>query len=217
MSSIDTEREPVLISTGKVTLPGLLDLPTRAGALIIIANGLGRLQRPIAESFASSFNDAGFATLLFNVLTPDELQFDSRTAHFSADSQFQSERLLDVVEWVHHNPSTNGLGIVGAAFGAAARGLLRAAGSNPAAFRALMIDGGVRRGDVPPDLIVPTLLLVDDDPIPLKSARGVLDALHGEKRMEIVPAAVISGPIDPFFSDLSARIGVMWLRKLLRG
>ncbi len=216
MSTIETEREPVLISTGKVTLIGLLDLPANANAVVLIANGLGRMRRPIAESFAGSFNEAGFAALLFNVLTPDELQFDSRTAHFSSDSKFQSERLLDVVEWVHDNPSTNGFAIVGAASGAAARGLLRAAGSDAPPFRALILDGGARPGDVPAGLTTPTLLVVDDDPIQLKSARGVIDALQGEKRLEIVPAAITSGSVDPFFSDLSARIGVEWLRNVLR-
>lgn len=217
MSTVEVDREPVLIATGKVTLTGLLDLPLDANHVVAIANGLGRMRRPIAESFAMAFNNAGFATLMFNMLTPDELQFDSRTLHFSSDSEFQSERFLDVIHWINENPSTNGFGVAGVATGGAARGLLRAAGTARSSFCALIIDGGAHAADVPAGLSTPTLLIADDDPIKLKSARGVLDALHGEKLLEIIPEATISGPGEPFFSDPSARVAVDWLRSMVHG
>lgn len=216
MNTVEIDREPVLISTGKVTLIGLLDLPPSPTAAVIVANGLGRLRRPIAESYAFTFNNEGFATLLFNLLTPDELQFDSRTAHFSSSSEFQSERLLDAVHWVYENPSTSRLPLAAVAAGPAARGLLRAAGTSTSPFRALIIDGGVRPGDVPTGLTVPTLLLAADDPIQLKGARGVVGALAGRTRMEILPPASPSDQRDPFFGDASAQMSVRWLRDVLR-
>ncbi|HKB78745.1 MAG TPA: hypothetical protein VKH35_03415 [Thermoanaerobaculia bacterium] len=212
MSAI-IERDPVLISTGTATLAGLLTLPPDASNVILIANGIGRMQRPTGTGFAGAFHDAEMATLLFDMLTPDELQFDSRTGHFSNDSLFQAGRILDVVEWIRDTPPIEEFRIVAAASGPAARGLLRAAASDPGAFQALILDGGTRARDVPSGITVPAMLLVEDDPIQLKAARGVIDALAGEKRLEIVPASVQA---EPFFGELSARIAVAWLGNVLR-
>ncbi len=208
MTTLEIEHEPVLISAGTTTLTGLLDVPAGAKAAVIIANGLGRMKNPIAEPFASQLSEAGFATLQFDVLTPDEAQFDSRTNHFSGDTEFQSDRIRDVVEWIRENPSTHRCAIVGVAAGAAARGMLHAAGVSPNTFQALVIDGGVRPSDVPAGVTVPTLVLVDDQ---LRRAQRVTEALAGPARLQIISSADVAGAVDPFFSDTAGPLVTRWL------
>jgi putative phosphoribosyl transferase len=207
----ETQHDSVLISTGKTILAGILDVPPHATAVVILANGLGQLKHPAAEAFAARLHEAGLASVTTDLLTPDELQFDSRTGHFTNDADFQSERILDVVDWIRENPSTHDLPIAAAGSGAAARGILRAAARNSHDFEALIVDGVIRPIDVPSGLTAPTMLLVEDDAVEIRRAQNVMQTFAGPTQIRVISSADAARSISPFFSDAAGHLTSKWV------
>lgn len=100
-------------------MQGDLVRPERAQAVILFAHGSGssrfsRRNRHVAEEL----NRAGFATLLFDLLTPEEDQFVENRF----DIPLLAERLVAATEWVRCKAEVDGLpvGYFGASTGAAA-------------------------------------------------------------------------------------------------
>jgi len=61
------------IPAGEVTLTGDLEIPENAQGLVLFAHGSGSSRRsPRNQAVAEILRDAGMATLLFDLLTPDE-------------------------------------------------------------------------------------------------------------------------------------------------
>ncbi|NDD90638.1 phosphoribosyltransferase, partial [bacterium] len=109
----------VLIRSGSLTLPGLLEIPQNASGLILFAHGSGSGRySPRNREVADALNRAGFATLLFDLLTEKESQ--DRALVF--DIPLLSRRLSLATRWVEHERKTSSLplGYFGASTGAAA-------------------------------------------------------------------------------------------------
>ncbi len=67
--------EDVRIAADDVTLPGILEIPEGAAGLVIFAHGTGSSRlSPRNQYVADVLNKAGIATLLFDLLTPEEDQ-----------------------------------------------------------------------------------------------------------------------------------------------
>ncbi len=171
-------------------LPGDLTLPADAVGLVLFAHGSGSSRLSSRNRYvAGVLNDAGLATLLFDLLTPDE---DSdRAARF--DIALLAERLLGAADWCRgqHEPARLPLGLFGASTGAAAA-LIAAARLGPD-VRAVVSRGG--RPDLAPAedierVLAPTLLIVGelDHEVLLLNRRAAksLRATHSE---QIVPGA----------------------------
>ncbi len=185
--------ETVRIPTAHGDLIGDLDLPARPLGLVLFAHGSGsgRLS-PRNQWVASALRDAGLATLLFDLLTPEEEQIDVRTGELRFDIPLLGARLTDATRFVQARPRTSELplGYFGASTGAAAA--LSAA--SHCAVAAVVSRGG--RPDLAPQalgsVLAATLLIVGgaDDPVVLEVNRWALDRLaRAEKRLEIVPGA----------------------------
>jgi putative phosphoribosyl transferase len=89
------------VTIGQFGLAGILHVPANADALVVFAHGSGssRLsQRNMAV--ADALNSQGIATLLFDLLTPDEEQ--KRANVF--DIPLLAGRLIDVVCWIDRQP-----------------------------------------------------------------------------------------------------------------
>jgi len=209
-TEVATRPEPVLITSGKITLIGQLAFPPQAHSVVILLNG----KYPIAEPFALRLNEANLATLTVDLLTPDEAQTDSRTGHYSNDSDLQSRRIRDILLWAGEHAMTFDLPIAIAATGPAARGVLRAASADPGAIQALVLDG-VRASDVPPGLKIPVLLLMTDDPVDMRRAQTVAEALSGPAKLRLLPSATAHA-VSPFFSDAAGQIAAPWLSETLQ-
>jgi putative phosphoribosyl transferase len=211
----DSGDEPVVIWTGKVMLDGILKASDRAVAAVLVANGIGhRKGHPCGERFAFELNRAGFATLLFDLLTADEEQFDSRTGHFRQDAQFQAERLRDVVEWMRRGGSRE-IPIVVAGMGHVAPGLARLAAEHGDLVQAVIL--GADRAvplSVAGQISVPTLVMTsDDDPLTRHHAETIVSALRGPKQLAIAEVNRI-GDV-PFFSAAAGRLAARWLEEAL--
>src|SRR5437867_1178627 len=110
---------------------------------------------------ANRLNEAGFGTLLIDLLTREEEAVDARTAHLRFDIGLLAERLLVAGDAVGAEPSARDLplGYFGASTGAAAA--LVAAAERPERVRAIVSRGGRPdlAGEALPSVQAPTLLI----------------------------------------------------------
>ena len=174
---------------GEVDLAGRLSIPAGVSGVVLFAHGSGSSRHsPRNRYVASRLNDAGFATLLLDLLTPRE-ELD-RSNVFDID--LLARRLGAAAEWLERRPDTAGLpvGLFGASTGAGAA-LVAAAELGPNIF-AVVSRGGRPdlAGDELPRVQAPTLLIVGgDDPVVLDLNRQALARLTCEARLSVVPGA----------------------------
>lgn len=179
----------VTVDAGEVSLPGDLNLPARTSGLVIFAHGSGSSRKsPRNRQVASLLNEAGFATLLFDLLTPTE-ENDRRNVF---DIQLLGRRLGAAVRWVRQQDQLAGLhiGLFGASTGAAAA--LVAAAELGREVRAVVSRGG--RPDLAMERLsqvtAPTLLIVGgrDEPV-IGMNEEAAEELRVEHELVIVPGA----------------------------
>lgn len=133
----------VQVASGPVNLEGNLRIPEAAPGVVLFAHGSGSSRHsPRNRYVAEVLNQAGFATLLIDLLTADEEAEDRRTGHLRFNINFLAERLIDATEWLAQDPVTHNLrsGYFGASTGAGAA--LVAAAQRPEAVGAVVSRGG---------------------------------------------------------------------------
>jgi dienelactone hydrolase len=172
---------------------GDLVVPAGAAGIVVFAHGSGSSRLSSRNRLvASALHRTGFATFLFDLLTPSEERRDDITAELRFDIPFLAERLRQVMRWVREQPDLAGhpLGLFGASTGAAAA--LVAAAGDPA-VGAIVSRGG--RPDLARDALgrvtAPTLLIVGslDTPV-IDMNRWAFDRLAArDKELTIVPGA----------------------------
>ena len=187
------QERPVRISAGSVTLDGDLALPKDAQGAVLFAHGSGSSRFSRRNRYvAGVLQNAGLATLLMDLLTPDEERIDAATAHLRFDIGLLAQRLVHATDWLAQQEDTKRLpaGYFGASTGGGAA--LVAAAERPGAVNAVVSRGGR------PDLAGPvldrvqasTLLIVGGRDIPvIEMNRTALARLRCDARLEIVPGA----------------------------
>jgi putative phosphoribosyl transferase len=181
--------EVVEVRAGPLGLGGQLTVPDRATGIVVFAHGSGSSRHsPRNRYVAGVLNQAGLATLLFDLLTAAEEH--DRTNVFDID--LLACRLVDVTGWLATRPEVSGLpvGYFGASTGAAAA--LWAA-AEPANEIAAVVSRGGRPDLASPRLAAvaaPTLLIVGGrDDVVLDLNRQAYARLRCERRLEVVPGA----------------------------
>ncbi len=109
----------VTIPVGAVELAGQLAIPAAPRGVVVFAHGSGSSRHsPRNRYVAQVLQDEGLATLLFDLLTPEE-EIDR---HNVFDVELLGRRLAVVTEWLGEQPTTGRLptGYFGASTGAAA-------------------------------------------------------------------------------------------------
>jgi pimeloyl-ACP methyl ester carboxylesterase len=143
---------------------------------------------------AQTLQDAGLATLLFDLLTVSEETIDLRTRHLRFDIDLLAKRTAGVLEWLDLQPFAYELkrGLFGASTGAAAA--LIAAGELPDKVDAIVSRGG--RPDLAEEALArvqtPTLLIVGgEDQAVVELNQQALTEMQPEidKKLVIVPGA----------------------------
>ena len=185
----ETSTREVLVDIDGATLAGDLMLPAGARGLVIFAHGSGSSRlSPRNRAVAATLNDAGLATLLFDLLTGREGQ--RRELVF--DIPLLARRLEQVTIWALDEPATRDLpiGYFGASTGAAAA--LHAAAAVGGVVRAVVSRGG--RPDLAADRLpyvtAPTLLLVGShDTEVLALNRRAAEMLRCRHRLTVVEGA----------------------------
>jgi len=157
-----TGPQPVVIPA-EVPLRGDLAIPSGASSVVAFAHGSGSSRfSPRNRLVAERLRQHRHATLLLDLLTPEEEQVDEMTRHLRFDIGLLAERLVATVDWLQANHATRRLsiGLFGASTGAAAA--LVAAARRPGPVRAVVSRGG--RPDLAldalPEVRAPSLFLV---------------------------------------------------------
>jgi putative phosphoribosyl transferase len=181
------------IPAAGVALEADLVVPQPARGLVPFAHGSGSSRHSSRNRHvAGELQAAGLATVLADLLTPEEEQVDLRTGALRFDIDLLAGRVTALTDWLVEQERLAGLGVglFGASTGAAAA--LVAAATRPAAVQAVVSRGG--RPDLAGGLLrrvrQPTLLIVGGrDRTVLELNRGAMEQLGGETRLEIVAGA----------------------------
>jgi putative phosphoribosyl transferase len=171
------------------TLAGDLVVPVDATALVVFAHGSGSSRHsPRNRHVAARLNRSGLATLLLDLLSPEE-ELDRRNVF---DIPLLARRLLAATAWAKEQPELGSLpiGYFGASTGAGAA--LWAAADAGDRVGAVVSRGGR------PDLAAPrladvrasVLLIVGSrDPVVVDLNRQAMEQMHGDAQLAIVPGA----------------------------
>jgi dienelactone hydrolase len=184
---------PIHIPAGESLLDGDLSVPESAGGVVLFAHGSGSSRHsPRNQYVAKALQRAGLATLLMDLLTPQEETLDARTTALRFDVDLLARRLIVATWWLLDQPQTEKLpiGYFGASTGAAAA--LLAAAAIPEVVAAIVSRGGRPdlAGEVLHRVAAPTLLVVGKrDTAVLELNRKALAELRVRKQLEIVPGA----------------------------
>jgi dienelactone hydrolase len=181
------------ISADSVALEGNLSLPENATALVLFAHGSGSSRHSPRNQFvARTLSNAGLATLLFDLLTPEEESIDARTAELRFNIGLLAERLVHATKWAKQQEQTRDLriGYFGSSTGGAAA--LVAAAAVPQDVGAVVSRGGRPdlAGEALPKVQAPTLLIVGgNDDVVIELNEQARDRMRCEVKLEIVPGA----------------------------
>jgi dienelactone hydrolase len=183
----------VWVRAGSITLEGNVTMPHQAEGVVLFAHGSGSGRHsPRNRAVARELQNAGLATLLIDLLTPEEELVDLRTRQLRFDIGLLAERLVAATDWLHDQEETRDLaiGYFGASTGAGAA--LVAAAERPDEVAAIVSRGG--RPDLAGEALsrvkAPTLLIVGGADMPVIGMNEeAMAQLRAPTRLAIVPGA----------------------------
>ncbi len=205
----------VLIPAGARRLTGIFAIPRSAEAIVVFAQGSSTHLNMRQPAFAEELQQAGMATLLFDMLTEQEDR--NYETHF--DIELLTARLLAATAWLRAQEQTQEfpLAYMGAGTGAAAA--LSAAAQLPEEVRAVVIRGGrpelaLEKAE---EVRAATLLLVGgQDSETLIAHRQTYDHLANAKERELVVIENTSSLFqEPEAMDRASAVVRDWLEEHL--
>ena len=234
------EKEPTAILEGNLTLPHNSNRNTTKGGIVIFAHGSGSSRHSPRNQFVSqALNNDGLATLLVDLLTPEEEETDIRTQKIQCkvpglvlnkfNIKLLSRRLVAIIDWVISSlpttpPTIKGvenhnnfiIGIFGASTGAAAA--LIAAAQRPDIVAAIVSRSGR------PDLAdlqsqqkvkTPTLFIVggnDDKRVIDLNNKALSQLVNAQKKKIITVRGATHLFEEPGTLEEVARLASGWFR-----
>jgi dienelactone hydrolase len=190
---VETRTTPVWVPIDDRSLSGDLCVPSGARGLVLFAHGSGSSrQSPRNRFVARTLEDRDQATLLMDLLTPEEEALDDRTAQHRFDIPMLAKRLVTIVDWLRTRADTAALpiGLFGASTGGGAA--LIAAADRPRDIAAVVSRGGRPdlAGAALSRVAAPTLLVVGGRDAPVIAMnRDAMRRITAEVGLEIVPGA----------------------------
>lgn len=208
----------ITIPSAHAELNGILYLPKECKALVLFAHGSGSSRLSSRNQYvAHVLNKANLATLLFDLLTPEEDFIDNFTREFRFNIDFLASRLIDATHWCTKPLSAHhlNLGYFGASTGGGAA--IVAAAQEAKLIKAIVSRGG--RPDLAakhlPQLKAPTLLIVGgNDEVVIGMNETAMAQMHAIKKLEIVPGASHLFE-EPGALDIVANLAKAWFIKYL--
>ena len=183
-------KKEVQVPANTVKLGGILTLAPQARGIVLFAHGSGSSHKsPRNQQISQCLVDAGFGTLLFDLLTLDEEKEDMMTRELRFNIPFLSYRLSLATEWAQEQFKMN-IGYFGASTGAAAA--IMSASELGSKISAVVSRGG--RPDLAGEslarITVPTLLIVGGaDYGVIELNKSAYEMMSCVKKLEIVPNA----------------------------
>ncbi len=211
---------PVQVPVGEARLHGDLGIPPQAHGIVLFAHGSGSSRHsPRNQYVARALERRDLATLLIDLLTPEEESVDDRTAQHRFDIPMLAGRLVTIVDWLRRRKETASLpiGLFGASTGGGAA--LMAAADRPHEIAAVVSRGG--RPDLAglslAKVTTPTLLIVGglDTPV-IQMNRDAMKQMRGEVILEIVPGATHLFE-EPGTLERVAELAGNWFARCLHG
>jgi putative phosphoribosyl transferase len=181
------------VPAGRAMLDGNLTLVDQKKALVLFAHGSGSSRySPRNQFVARTLNEAGLATLLFDLLTPEEESVDIYTREHRFDIGLLVERLVYATKWAKQQKQTKDfhIGYFGSSTGGGAA--LVAAAELPDDIGAVVSRGGRPdlAGDALPKVNASTLLIVGgEDQVVIELNEQARVLMKCECKIEIVPGA----------------------------
>jgi dienelactone hydrolase len=184
----------VRIPSAGIALDGDLAVPAEeARGVVLFAHGSGSGRHsPRNRRVAGALQEIGWATLLLDLLTPEEEQIDLRTRELRFDISRLAARLTAAADWLAEQRATAELplAVFGASTGAAAA--LITAADRPERVRLVISRGG--RPDLAGDALhrvrAPTLLIVGGrDSQVRKLNESAAAVMRAPVTIELVPGA----------------------------
>jgi putative phosphoribosyl transferase len=210
----------VRVGAGGVILEGGLAVPDGARGVVLFAHGSGSSRHSPRNRFvAGALREGGLATLLLDLLTPEEEAVDARTRQLRFDIALLADRLVGAIDWLAQQPAVRGLpvGLFGASTGGGAA--LVAAAEHPDAVGAVVSRGGRPdlAGDALPMVRAPSLLIVGgDDEAVIGLNRRAMARMSAPVTLEIVPGATHLFE-EPGTLELVAQLATGWFAEHLSG
>jgi dienelactone hydrolase len=210
----------VSLELGRARLEGDLALGPGSRGVVLFAHGSGSSRHsPRNRYVARVLHDAGFGTLLMDLLTAEEERRDAFTAHLRFDIGLLASRLVAATDWLLEQGDSERLplGYFGASTGAAAA--LVAAAERPRSVGAVVSRGG--RPDLAGPALArvraPTLLVVGGaDTVVVGLNQEALDRLRVEKDLQVVAGATHLFE-EPGALEEVARLASLWFERHLGG
>ncbi len=215
-TTMSATHERLVEAGAGVLVPGDLTIPQNPRGIVAFAHGSGSSRlSPRNRQVAQALNHDGFATLLFDLLTPEE-ELDRANVF---DIPLLGRRLAAATGWLRHRPEITNLplGYFGASTGAAAA--LIAAAELGHQVSAVVSRGG--RPDLAAgrlaDVVAPTLLIVGGlDTEVLELNRQAQRQLRCASDLEIVMGATHLFE-EPGTLEAVARLASDWFARHLAG
>jgi pimeloyl-ACP methyl ester carboxylesterase len=183
----------LVLDAAGVRLDADVTVPDGATGVVLFAHGSGSSRHSPRNVFvAGELNRRGLATVLLDLLTPDEDRADAVDGRLRFDIGLLADRLIGAIDRLDTEATTSGLpiGLFGASTGGAAA--LVAAAARPDVVRAVVCRGGRPdlAGPALAQVTAPTLLIVGEHDATVadlnQQARGVMTA---PTELRIVPGA----------------------------
>lgn len=203
----------VKIPAANLSFEGILNIPDNSQGIVLFAHGSGSGRLSPRNGFvADALNDANIATLLMDLLTPEEDQvYENR---FNID--LLTKRLSSAIKWLKSEELTRNLniGLFGASTGAAAA--LDAAAKFPDEVKAVVSRGGrPDLGSSLEDVKCPTLLIVGGNDLAVVELNEIaLEKLNSIKKISIIPRATHLFE-EPGTLGVVAEKAIEWFKKYL--
>mgnify|MGYP001092515496 FL=1 len=208
----------VKITIGEDTIEGDLDIPEGARGIVLFAHGAGSSRNSKRNNFVGDeLQQEGLATLLIDLLTPEEKRIDQQTREIRFDIDRLAKRVTGTVDWMNENENTKSLkiGVFGSSTGAA--GALIAAARRPKNVQTVVSRGG--RVDMAEDYLkdvnVPVLCIVGGRDIQVLALnRQAIERMETVTELKVIEGA---GHLfeEPGALEKVARITQKWFTQYL--
>ena len=192
-SENNDDGQQVRVPAGALYLAGNLTVPQNARGILLFPYAIEGAQHiSYTVGIAKMFHKAGLATLLVELLTPEEKRLDAETAFFRENVDIMQQRIIGIANWLSEDSQTQNLRIGYFGTGVTGAAVLVAAVERPDLVIAVTSASG--RIDLAREYLArvesPVLLLVGErDTQGVDANRQALEQLHSDKRLEIVTGA----------------------------
>lgn len=171
-----------------ISVEAELNIPDKATGLVVFAHGNGFCGEDTFE-LARMLQQNGIATLVFDLLTEEEAEFDEKTGLLSADAVTLGDRMVAATIWVEENRRLREFRLGLFADGIGATAAFVAAARLPQMVKAIVCRSGDLSAarSVVPYIKVPTLFLVSSDDEYRSTNEEVFENFAGVKSLKMVP------------------------------